>query len=80
MPEALCTQIEQFNHGMRSKVNSFGLYVNMNRGDSVPNWVEKEFAEWNGASKYFDTEVPLARIALETELRSIFSANTRNFD
>ena len=72
LPDHVCQQIEEFLRGMRTRVIRFGVYSQTN--DYAPDHVIKEkFDTWVKASEYFDTEVPIARRALETELRNMLA-------
>ncbi len=77
LPEAVCKQIEEFLQGMRSRVIQFGVYSQTN--EYAPGHVIKERLDvWIQSSEYFDKEVPIARQALETELRSMLSGVAKN--
>ena len=77
LPEHVCQQIEEFLRGMRTRVIQFGVYSQTN--DYAPEHVIKEkFDIWVKASEYFDTEVPIARRALETELRNMLAGVPQN--
>ena len=68
LPEELCQQLDEFLQGMRKRVIHFGVYVRTD--DYAPPHVGKERLEaWSAASDYFNSELPLARKALEKELR-----------
>lgn len=72
LPEQVCKQIEEFLRGMRTRVIQFGVYSQTN--DYAPDHVIKDKLDiWVKASDYFDTEVPIARRALETELRNMLA-------
>ena len=77
LPEAVCQQLDDFLQGMRKRVIHFGVYVQTD--DYAPDHVIKEKYEvWSGASEYFDTELPAARKALETELRGMLAGAPAN--
>jgi hypothetical protein len=72
LPEQACQQIEEFLRGMRTRVIRFAVYSQTN--DYAPEHVIKEkYENWVKASEYFDSEVPIARRALETELRNMLA-------
>ena len=77
LPESICTQLEQLIRNMRSKVIEFGVYVNNDNGAVPAHIVQQKLDVWLKASEYFDKEVPLARAALEKELRSILGPSTQ---
>lgn len=77
LPESVCLQLDEFLQGMRKRVIHFGVYVQTN--DYAPEHVIKEKIEvWSKASAYFETELPAARKALESELRSMLAGNVAN--
>lgn len=72
LPENICQQLDAFLQGMRKRVIHFGVYVDTN--SHAPEHVVKEKLNvWKVASEYFDTELPAARRALESELRSMLA-------
>ena len=72
LPEHVCQQIEEFHRGMRTRVIQFGVYSQTN--EYAPEHVVKEKLDiWVNASAYFDEEVPIARRALEAELRNMLA-------
>jgi hypothetical protein len=76
LPESVCSQIDEFLKGMRTRVMQFGVYAQVN--EHAPDHVFKQKLDvWVKASEYFDQEVPVARQALEKELRSMLAANAR---
>jgi hypothetical protein len=75
LPESICTAIDSFGTGMRTKATGFGIYVSLD-----PTVVEQFYAvrkdeEWISASTYFREHVPKARAALENELRKLIGVN-----
>ncbi|MBE0595703.1 MAG: hypothetical protein IH614_00375 [Desulfuromonadales bacterium] len=76
LPEALCTQLEQFNKDMRGKVIGFGVFITHDSGSSPPHFTQQKLDAWIKASEYFDKEIPIARAALEGELRGILAARS----
>jgi hypothetical protein len=77
LPEELCEQLDEFLQGMRKRVIHFGVYV---RTDNyAPDHVIREKLDsWSGASDYFNTELPVARKALEKELRIMLAGVPAN--
>ena len=73
LPEKLCDKLETFNKNMRSRVMEFGAYVSVDEASAPDQFIVRKLEVWSTASEYFDKEVPLARTALETELRQILS-------
>ncbi len=72
LPEPVCQQIEEFLRGMRSRVIQFGVYSQTD--EHAPEHVIKAKLDiWIKASDYFDKEVPIARRALESELRNMLA-------
>jgi hypothetical protein len=75
LPEGICQQFDEFLQGMRKRVIHFGVYVKTN--DYAPDHVIKEkYEAWTKASEYFDTELPAARKALESELRAMLAGSS----
>lgn len=74
LPATLCQRIDDFLRAMRSKVIGFGVYARQEDTQLSGKALDKKFDAWLEASKYFSTEVPLAREALEEELRTIIGA------
>lgn len=75
LPEALCEQLESFVQKMRSEAIGFGVYVRYN-DDALPSHaLEKKHDAWTKAWEYFGKEIPMARAALEAELREILGGN-----
>ena len=56
---------------MRQKVIGFGVYVQLDEDNMAPQSYQKKHEAWMASWEYFDKEVPIARTALEQELRSI---------
>ena len=74
LPESVCAQIDEFLKGMRTRVIQFGVYTHVN--EHAPDHVFKQKLDvWMKSSEYFDNEVPIARQALEKELRSMLAAS-----
>jgi hypothetical protein len=78
LPPELCARLEQFLRDMRSSVIGFGVYVRLDEKAMPDQSIEKKYQSWTKATEYFNAEVPKAREALESELRSIIGANTRS--
>jgi hypothetical protein len=74
LPSILCSSLECFLRGMRSKVIGFGVYVRLDESGLPDESIRKKYKAWDEASRYFDEEVPKAREALERELRKIIGA------
>ena len=73
LPEELCAQLEKFNADMRTRVISFGVYASIDDENAPEHFIRQKLDVWSKASDYFDKEVPVARAALESELRKILS-------
>lgn len=74
LPAGLCAKLEEFVRAMRRQVIGFGVYVDKDE-KYLPEHVHKQkFEAWTKAAEYFDTEVPKAREALESELRAILGS------
>jgi hypothetical protein len=77
LPLAFCAQTEEFLRNMRTKVVGFGVYV-VQEEKFMPDTAHKaKFEAWVKASEYFDKEVPIARAALEQELRTLLGASAQ---
>lgn len=75
LPQALCDQLQTFIQNMRREVVGFGVYVT-NDEEYVPDHaIRSKLEAWTRASKFFDSEVPSAKAALEAELRTIIGAS-----
>jgi hypothetical protein len=77
LPETLCTQAETLVNEMQSRVIQFGVYISADDQHAPEHVIKERFEVWRKAAEYFDKEAPLARTALETELRSILGSGTR---
>ena len=78
LPESLCTQLERFNTSIRSQVTEFAAHANLDE-KAVPAYqFQQQLDASRKVSEYFDKEVPVARAALEAELRAILGASSRN--
>ncbi|UZT79826.1 hypothetical protein OF113_07170 [Ectopseudomonas chengduensis] len=75
LPASLCGLLEDFVQAMRHKVIGFGVYVSYSDGSMSSGLYEKKFDAWTAAWDYFDKEVPVARAALEQELRNILGSS-----
>lgn len=71
LPSELCDLLEKFVQTMRQKVIGFGVYVQIDEGTMASQSYQKKLEAWTASWEYFDKEVPVARAALEQELRSI---------
>jgi hypothetical protein len=69
-----CEQLEAFLKGMRSKVIGFGVYLTHDEAYMPDEGIRKKHEAWIEASRYFDEEVPKARLGLEKELRQLIAA------
>lgn len=74
LPIELCDLLEKFVQTMRQKVIGFGVYVNIDEDALAPQTYQKKHEAWMASWAYFDKEVPLARAALEQELRNILGS------
>ena len=74
LPEALCGQLEAFVQAMREKVISFGVYLRYDKEPLPAHAAISKDTAWSEAWSYFTKQVPLARSALEQELRRIIGA------
>ena len=72
LPEAACQQLDEFLQGMRKRVIHFGVYIQTDQ-HAPPHVIKEKYEAWTNASKYFNTELPVARKTLETELRAMLS-------
>jgi hypothetical protein len=71
LPPELCQTLEDFVRKIRKPVIGFGVYVDKN-DEHLPDFARRDKLEaWIKASEYFDKEIPIARTALESELRTI---------
>lgn len=69
--EELCEILEKFVRTMRERVIGFGVYVQLNEDTLTQESQKKKQEAWMESWAYFDKEVPLARAALEKELRGV---------
>jgi hypothetical protein len=78
LPSALCSSLDAFLRGMRTKVIGFGVFVRLDAAGLPDESVQKRHDAWIEAWRYFDEEVPKAREALEHELRNVIGAGETN--
>ena len=78
LPPAICAQIEMFVREMRKMVIGFGVYLSHDEMTMPPDSVNKKHDAWMKAWEYMETEVPIARTSLETELRTILDGGHRD--
>lgn len=71
LPERVCSLLENAVHEMREKVTGFGVYVHYKDADLPQEALLVKNDAWKAAWEFFRTQVPAARAALESELRSI---------
>jgi len=71
LPKELCAQINEFAQEMRSKAIGFGVYVKYDDDAMNDRTYEQKHEKWTEAWDYFDKQAPVARAALENELRNI---------
>ena len=71
LPPAICAKIDPLIEEMRKRVHMYGVYLDVN--DAVVNADTRrdKMDAWNELWKYFKDELPVARAALEAELRAI---------
>jgi len=72
LPESSCQLLDDFLDGMRKRVIHFGVYVQTDK-HAPPNVMKEKLDAWIAASEYFNTELPVARKSLESDLRSMLS-------
>jgi|SRR3569832_142320 len=77
LPETVCAQIDEFLRGMRTRVIQFGVYTQTDQY-APDHVVRKQLDVWQKSAEYFNTEVPIARRALETELRNMLAGVRSN--
>ena len=71
LPEGLCKTLDEFVSEMRSEAIGFGVWV-LFIDENEPGDVQKQkFEAWVKAWKHFDKKTPVAKAALESELRQI---------
>jgi hypothetical protein len=74
LPKELCETLDTFVKEMRSKSIGFGTYVvHLKEESASAESQQKKMEAWIEASSYFNEQAPLARAALEDELRAIMS-------
>ena len=56
---------------MRRQVIAFGVYADKDEKFLLDHLHKAKYEAWERAAEYFDTEIPNARVALESELRGI---------
>lgn len=78
LPESLCKQLEEFIRNMRNRVIEFGVFISKDDAYMPEHMLKQKLDVWIKASEYFDKEVPVARVALESELRNILGPSTRH--
>jgi hypothetical protein len=76
LPDALCTQLDEFLRAIRGKVIGFGVYLSRDEALMSDDNIQKKHEAWIDTARYFDDEVPKARHALERELRMLVGVAT----
>jgi hypothetical protein len=71
LPEHLCLQLESLTKEMRSKAVAFGVRLRHNDFDLEGTATKRKHDAWDAAWDYFEKEFPVARAALEKELRGL---------
>ncbi|MBL8288273.1 MAG: hypothetical protein JNL85_09850 [Rubrivivax sp.] len=71
LPAGLCSQLEDFLRAMRGVVIDFGVHTRKDESGLHNEALERKYEAWTRAAKYFDSEAPKARAALEDALRAI---------
>ena len=76
LPESICKQLEKFEMDVRSQAIGFGVYIGGREieADLQPDVFSQKLKAWTTANEYMQTQVPIARAALEQELRNILEA------
>jgi len=70
LPAVLCERLESFFKELRSQILNFTVYSRTDH-HSPTNVQQDKLKVWVETAKYFESEVPSARRALEDELRTI---------
>lgn len=71
LPNEICAQIDAFFKELRAKAIGFGIYVNRNEYSGGEDSINRKHDAWEKAWDYIEKEVPIARAALEKELRAL---------
>ncbi len=71
LPDSLCSQLESYHNDLRHEVIDFGIYTTIDVDVMTNATAEKMHDAWIRAAKYFETAAPVARKALEAELRAM---------
>ena len=74
LPPSVCGQLDAFLQVMRQHVIGFGVWVRLEESNLTEQSMQLKQDAWAKAAKYFATDAPAARVALEAELRSIIGA------
>ena len=78
LPADLCEKLEQVIPSLQGPVIRFGVYVSGDEGSLSAEILEQKINVWMKAVRYFNSEVPEIRLALEKELRLILGPVARN--
>jgi hypothetical protein len=71
LPEETCNLFDEMFRAMQASSAPFSVYAFIEEERLPTEALEKKYAAWEEASKFFDEEVPKLRKSLEGELRKI---------
>jgi hypothetical protein len=71
LPATLCDQLEAAVREMRAKAIRYGTYLRFEDPGLPQHVYQQKYEAWEKAWEYFEKEFPVARAALETELRNL---------
>lgn len=78
LPEKVCLLIDPLIESMRSKVIIYGTYLDYDTPGALDETLREKHRVWMESWKFFEKEVPIARRALEQELRSLLGDASSN--
>lgn len=69
LPPAICEKVDPLIDEMRSKVHMYGTYLSFSNQHMTSETTMEQMTAWREAWEFFKDKVPVARAALEAELR-----------
>jgi len=76
IPEEVCLLIDPLVEEMRMKIIMYGTYLDYEGPGMLDHTMREKHRVWMESWAYFNKEVPIARRALEQELRSLLGDST----
>ncbi len=74
LPTELCSSLEQLIREVRALVINLGVYFNFHEDSLNEHTRQEKYKIWNAGWEAIKNQVPLARLSLENEFRSLLGA------